>query len=58
MVIVARLDPPDFTGPPLPLEVNGRNLRGDGTTLCQFIVPIDNGDTTPPTTAPTTQTAP
>ena len=50
MVIVAHVDSPDITGPPMPLEVNGRNLRGEGTTLCQFIVPVDNGDNGGPNT--------
>ena len=55
MVIIAHVDSPDTDGPPMPLQVNGRLLRGTGTTLCQFVVPVDNSVTLPePTNAPST----
>ena len=52
MVIVAG---DDMTGPsalPIPLEVNGDRVTGNGLTLYQFIVPMDNSFATTPTTQP------
>jgi hypothetical protein len=52
MVVVAG---EETTGPnplPMPLEVNGDRVTGDGLTLYQFIVPMDNSFATTPTTQP------
>ncbi|MBV8779957.1 MAG: hypothetical protein JO353_01040, partial [Phycisphaerae bacterium] len=52
MVILARSDPRSPEGLPVPFAVDGQSTRGSGTTVYQFIVPVDNGDSTPPSTQP------
>ena len=49
MIVIAHSGNPEGNGAPLPFNVDGRVVRGNGTTLYQFIVPVDNGDTIPPT---------
>jgi hypothetical protein len=52
MVIVAG---EDLTGPnpmPIPLQVNGDRIAGNGERLYQFVVPMDNSFESTPTTEP------
>jgi hypothetical protein len=54
MVVVAREDASDPAAGtlPIPLDVNGDRVGGNGERLYQFIVPMDNTFETTPTTAP------
>ena len=37
---------------PIPMDVDGSKIEGEGTTFYQFILPIDRGDVDKPTTQP------
>jgi hypothetical protein len=50
MVIIAGEDIPGPSGLPIPLEVDGDKVDGNGQRLYQFIVPMDNTFETMPTT--------
>jgi hypothetical protein len=52
MVIIAGEDLTGPSGLPIPLEVNGDRVDGNGQRLYQFVVPMDNSFETTPTTEP------
>jgi hypothetical protein len=52
MVVVAREDVSGPVSLPIPLDVNGERVSGNGERLYQFVVPMDNSFETVPTTAP------
>jgi hypothetical protein len=53
LVVLAQVDDEPL---PFPLEVDGDETRGTGTTFYQFVLPLDHSAVSkPPTTEPTTQ---